>query len=268
MPELPDIVVYLEALGPRVVGRPLEALRISSPFLLRTVDPPVADMTGRVVRALGRLGKRIVFRLDDAYFIALHLMIAGRLRWKPVLTPLLRSAVLTPRPPLRNAERGREGVRAGGAIAAFDFSHGTLLVTEASKKHRASLHLVRGDAALAALDRGGLEVLEADLSACPEVLTRERPTLKRALTDPRLFSGIGNAYSDEILHAARLSPLQLTSRLTDEEVERLYGATRATLVAWIERLRREAGDGCPEKVTGVREGLAGPGPCRKPWPGG
>jgi len=266
MPELPDIVVYLEALGPRVVGRPLEALRISSPFLLRTVDPPVADVTGRVVRALGRLGKRIVFRLDDAYFIALHLMIAGRLRWKPVLTPLLRSAVLTPRPPLRNAERGREGVRAGGAIAAFDFSHGTLLVTEASKKHRASLHLVRGDAALAALDRGGLEVLEADLSAFREALTRERHTLKRALTDPRLFSGIGNAYSDEILHAARLSPLQLTSRLTDEEVERLYGATRATLVAWIERLRRETGDGFPENVTAFREGMAVHGRYRKPCP--
>src|SRR2546427_6586051 len=260
MPELPDIVVYLEALGPRVVGRPLEALRISSPFLLRTVDPPVADMTGRVVRALGRLGKRIVFRLDDAYFIALHLMIAGRLRWKPVLTPRpLRNAVLTPRPPLRNAERGREGVRAGGAIAAFDFSHGTLLVTEASKKHRASLHLVRGDAALAALDRGGLEVLEADLSAFREARTRERHTLKRALTDPRLFSGIGNAYSDEILHAARLSPLQLTSRLTDEEVERLYGATRATLMAWIERLRGETGEGVPEKGTGFGEGMAGLG---------
>src|SRR2546428_3768121 len=266
MPGLPAIVVYLEARGPRVVGRPLEALRISSPFLLRTVDPPVADMTGRVVRALGRLGKRIVFRLDDAYFIALHLMIAGRLRWKPVLTPLLRSAVLTPRPPLRNAERGREGVRAGGAIAAFDFSHGTLLVTEASKKHRASLHLVRGDAALAALDRGGLEVLEADLSAFREALTRERPTLNRALTDPRLFSGIGNAYSDEILHAARLSPLQLTSRLTDEEVERLYRATRATLRAWIERLRAETGDGFPEKVTAFREGMAVHGRYRKPCP--
>src|SRR2546427_868433 len=260
MPELPDIVVYLEALGPRVVGRPLEALRISSPFLLRTVDPPVADVTARVVRALGRLGQRIVFRLDDAYFIALHLMIAGRLRWKPVLTPrplrnavltprpLLRSAVLTPPPPLRNAERGREGVRAGGAIAAFDFSHGTLLVTEASKKHRASLHLVRGDAALAALDRGGLEVLEADLSAFREALARERHTLKRALTDPRLFSGIGNAYSDEILHAARLSPLQLTSRLTDEEVERLYGATRATLMATFERSRERKSVGYPESV--------------------
>jgi len=268
MPELPDIVVYLEALGPRVVGRPLEALRIPSPFLLRTVDPPVADMTGRVVRALGRLGKRIVFRLDDDYFIALHLMIAGRLRWKPVLTPRppLRNAVLTPRPPLRNAERGREGVRAGGAIAAFDFSHGTLLVTEASKKHRASLHLVRGDAALAALDRGGLEVLEADLSAFRVALARERHTLKRALTDPRLFSGIGNAYSDEILHAARLSPLQLTSRLTDEEAERLYRATVATLMAWIERLRRETGDGFPEKVTAFREGMAVHGRYRKPCP--
>src|SRR5438128_11485204 len=155
MPELPDIVVYLEALGPRVVGRPLEALRISSPFLLRTVDPPVADMTGRVVRALGRLGKRIVFRVDDDYFIALHLMIAGRLRWKP---------------------RGAAVPRRYG-LAAFDFPNGTLLLTEASKKHRASLHLVRGDAALAALDRGGLEVLEADLSAFREALARERDTL-------------------------------------------------------------------------------------------
>src|SRR2546426_705571 len=244
MPELPDIVVYLEALGPRVLGRPLEALRIPSPFLLRTVDPPVADMTGRVVRALRRLGKRIVFHLDDDYFIALHLMIAGRLRWKP---------------------RGAAVPRRYG-LAAFDFPNGTLLLTEASKKHRASLHLVRGDAALAALDRGGLEVLEADLSAFREALARERHTLKRALTDPRLFSGIGNAYSDEILHAARLSPLQLTSRLTDEEVERLYGATRATLVAWIERLRRETGDGFPEKVTAFREGMAGHGRDRKPCP--
>src|SRR2546427_8070618 len=234
MPELPDIVVYLEALGPRVVGRPLEALRISSPFLLRTVDPPVADMTGRVVRALGRLGKRIVFRLDDAYFIALHLMIAGRLRWKP---------------------RGAAIPRRYG-LAAFDFPNGTLLLTEASKKQRASIHLARGARALAALDRGGLEVLEADLSAFREALARERHTLKRALTDPRLFSGIGNAYSDDILHAARLSPLQLTSRLTDEEVKQRYGATRATLIAWIERLRVETGEGFPEKVTAFREGMA------------
>src|SRR2546427_722996 len=234
MPELPDIVVYLEALGPRVVGRPLEALRISSPFLLRTVDPPVADMMGRVVRALGRLGKRIVFRLDDDYFIALHLMIAGRLRWKP---------------------RGAAIPRRYG-LAALDFPNGTLLLTEASKRQRASIHLARGDSALAALDRGGLEVLEADLSAFREALARERHTLKRALTDPRLFSGIGNAYSDEILHAARLSPLQLTSRLTDEEVERLYGAARATLMAWIERLRVETGEGFPEKVTAFREGMA------------
>ena len=244
MPELPDIVVYLEALGPRVVGRPLEALRISSPFLLRTVDPPVADVTGRVVRALGRLGKRIVFRLDDDYFIALHLMIAGRLRWKP---------------------RGAAIPRRYG-LAAFDFPNGTLLLTEASKRQRASIHLARGDSALAALDRGGLEVLEADLSGFREALARERHTLKRALTDPRLFSGIGNAYSDEILHAARLSPLQLTSRLTDEEVERLYGATRATLMAWIERLRVETGEGFPEKVTAFREGMAVHGRYRKPCP--
>jgi len=199
---------------------------------------------GRVVRALGRLGKRIVFRLDDDYFIALHLMIAGRLRWKP---------------------RGAAIPRRYG-LAALDFPNGTLLLTEASKRQRASIHLARGDSALAALDRGGLEVLEADLSAFREALARERHTLKRALTDPRLFSGIGNAYSDEILHAARLSPLQLTSRLTDEEVERLYGATRATLMAWIERLRVETGEGFPEKVTAFREGMAVHGRYRKPCP--
>src|SRR3989449_8292162 len=244
MPELPDIVVYLEALGPRVVGRPLEALRIPSPFLLRTVDPPVADMTGRVVRELHRLGKRIVFRLDDDYFIVLHLMIAGRLRWQP---------------------RGAAIPRRYG-LAAFDFPNGTLLLTEASKKQRASIHLARGARALAALDRGGLEVLEADLSAFREALARERHTLKRALTDPRLFSGIGNAYSDEILHAARLSPLQLTSRLTDEEVERLYGATRATLMAWIERLRRGRGGGVPAKVAAVPQGMAGDGGGREARP--
>src|SRR5437879_13297599 len=225
MPELPDIVVYLAALGPRVVGPPLEALRISSPVLLRTVDPPVADMTGRVVRALGRLGKRIVFRLDDDYFIALHLMIAGRLRWKP---------------------RGAAIPRRYG-LAAFDFPNGTLLLVEASKRQRAFIHLARGDSALAALDRGGLEVLEADLSGFREALARERHTLKRALTDPRLFSGIGNAYSDEILHAARLSPLQLPSRLTADEVARLHQATRATLRAWIERPRAETDAGFPEK---------------------
>ena len=244
MPELPDIVVYLEALGPRVVGRPLEALRIPSPFLLRTVDPSVADMTGRVVQELRRLGKRIVFRLDDDYFIVLHLMIAGRLRWQP---------------------RGAAIPRRYG-LAAFDFPNGTLLLTEASKQQRASIHLARGARALAALDRGGLEVLEADLSAFQETLARERHTLKRALTDPRLFSGIGNAYSDEILHAARLSPLQLTSTLTNEEVARLHQATRATLRAWIERLRAETGDGFPEKVTAFREGMAVHGRYRKPCP--
>jgi len=244
MPELPDIVVYLEALGPRVVGRPLEALRIPSPFLLRTVDPPVADVTGRVVQELRRLGKRIVFRLDDDYFIVLHLMIAGRLRWQP---------------------RGAAIPRRYG-LAAFDFPNATLLLTEASKQQRASIHLARGARALAALDRGGLEVLEADLSAFQETLARERHTLKRALTDPRLFSGIGNAYSDEILHAARLSPLQLTSTLTNEEVARLHQATRATLRAWIERLRAETGDGFPEKVTAFREGMAVHGRYRKPCP--
>src|SRR2546427_3204360 len=244
MPELPDIVVYLEALGPRVVGRPLAALRIPSRFLLRTVDPPVADVTGRVVQELRRLGKRIVFRLDDDYFIVLHLMIAGRLRWQP---------------------RGAAIPRRYG-LAAFDFPNATLLLTEASKQQRASIHLARGARALAALDRGGLEVLEADLSAFQETLARERHTLKRALTDPRFFSGIGNAYSDEILHAARLSPLQLTSRLTDQEVERLHRATRATLVAWIERLRRGEGDGVPKKEAAVRGGTVVDGRDKKPRP--
>jgi len=185
-----------------------------------------------------------VFRLDDDYFIVLHLMIAGRLRWQ---------------------SRGAAIPRRYG-LAAFDFPNGTLLLTEASKQQRASIHLARGARALAALDRGGLEVLEADLSAFQETLARERHTLKRALTDPRLFSGIGNAYSDEILHAARLSPLQLTSRLTNEEVERLHQATRATLTAWIERLRVETGDGFPERVTAFREGMAVHGRYRKRCP--
>jgi formamidopyrimidine-DNA glycosylase len=242
MPELPDIVVYLEALRPRVVDRRLEALRISSPFLLRTVDPPVAEVVGRTVRDLRRLGKRIVFCLDDDYFVVLHLMIAGRLRWRPA---------------------GGKGVR---TLVAFDFPNGTLLLTEASKKQRASIHLARGERALAAHDPGGLEVLEADLAGFRDALTRERHTLKRALTDPRLFSGIGNAYSDEILHAARLSPLQLTSRLTDEEIARFHRATRATLTAWIERLRAETGDRFPEKVTAFREGMAVHGRYRKPCP--
>ncbi len=244
MPELPDILAYLDALTPRIVGAPLERVRIAQPFVLRSVDPPVRELQGRTVLELGRLGKRIVWRLDGDCFVVLHLMIAGRLRWRP------RGAAIP----------GRIG------LAAFDFPAGTVLFTEASKKHRAALHLVRGAAALAAHDPGGLEVLDADLPAFRAALLKEAHTLKRALTDPRLFSGIGNAYSDEILHAARLSPLQLTSRLTEAEIERLYGATLSTLRAWVERLRAAAGNGFPENVTAFREGMAVHGRYRRPCP--
>ncbi|MGH7568287.1 MAG: Fpg/Nei family DNA glycosylase [Gemmatimonadales bacterium] len=244
MPELPDIVAYLDALAPRIVGVPLERVRIAQPFALRSVDPPVSAVEGRTVRALGRLGKRIVWRLDGDCAVVLHLMIAGRLRWRP------RGAAVP----------GRVG------LAAFDFPGGTVLFTEASRKHRAAIHLVRGAAALAAHDPGGLEVLDADLPAFGAALLRESHTVKRALTDPRLFSGIGNAYSDEILHAAGLSPLQLTSRLTEEDITRLYHATRSTLRAWIERLRAATGTGFPEKVTAFREGMAVHGRYRRPCP--
>ena len=244
MPELPDIVVYLEALQSRVVGEHLERLRIASPFLLRSVEPRPEELAGRVVRRLARLGKRIVFGLDDDYFVILHLMIAGRLRWKQPGAPI----------------PGRLG------LAAFDFPAGTLLLTEAGSKHRASLYLARGAAGLGAHDPGGIDVLAADLAAFRAALTRESHTLKRALTDPRLFSGVGNAYSDEILHAARLSPLKLTSQLTAEEVERLHHATRDTLRAWIERLRRATGDAFPEGVTAFRDEMAVHGRYRKPCP--
>ena len=244
MPELPDVALYLDALAPRVVGQPLERLRIASPFLLRTADPPVADLVGRTIRDLRRLGKRIVLALEDDYFIVLHLMIAGRLYWKPAGAPMPR--------------------RAG--LAAFDFPNGTLLLTEAGTKHRASLHVVRGERALAAHDPGGLDVFGATLEQFRAALARESHTLKRALTDPRLFDGIGNAYSDEILHAARLSPLRLTSQITPEESERLFRATRATLTRWMERLRAETGDDFPEKVTAFRDGMAVHGRFRKPCP--
>jgi len=244
MPELPDIALYLHALAPRVVGAPLERLRIASPFLLRTADPPVADLPGRTIHDVRRLGKRIALALDGDYFIVLHLMIAGRLHWKPVGAPIPR--------------------RAG--LAAFDFPHGTLLLTEAGTKHRTSLHVVRGGRALAAHDPGGLDVLGATLEQFRGVLTRESHTLKRALTDPRLLDGIGNAYSDEILHAARLSPLRLTAQLTHAETERLFRAARETLAAWTERLRVEAGDAFPEKVTAFRDGMAVHGRFRKPCP--
>ena len=244
MPELPDIALYLGALAPRVVGSRLERLRIASPFLLRTAEPPVADLAGRQVVAVRRIGKRIVFAFDGDTFVVLHLMIAGRLHWKPAGAQIPR--------------------RAG--LAAFDFPNGTLLLTEAGSKHRASLHVVRGREALAAHDRGGLDVLTATLEQFREALARESHTLKRALTDPRLFDGIGNAYSDEILHAARLSPLRLTTQLTADEVERLFRAVRDTLVTWMERLRTQTGDAFPEKVTAFREGMAVHGRFRKPCP--
>ena len=244
MPELPDIVVYLERLAPLVVGTKLLRIRLANPFLLRSVSPAPAELEGRRVERLERLGKRIVMALEADLFVVVHLMIAGRLRWR---------------------EAGAK-IPARLGLGAFDFESGTLLLTEAGSKRRASLHLVHGRAALHALDRGGLEVLEATVAEFRHALTRENHTVKRALTDPRLFSGIGNAYSDEILHRARLSPFALTTKLTPEEGERLHAACRATLREWTERLRREVGDGFPEKVTAFRDGMAVHGRFGKPCP--
>lgn len=244
MPELPDITLYLEALEPRIGGHILERVRLAGPSLLRSVEPPVRAAEGRRVVGLQRLGKRIVIGLEDELFLVLHLMIAGRFRWKPAAATIPRKL----------------------GLAAFDFDSGCLLLTEAGSRRRASLHLVRGEVALAMHDPGGLEVLEIDLEAFRERLVLENHTLKRALTDPRLFSGIGNAYSDEILHRARLSPVRLTRKLSAAEIERLFGATRETLQDWIARLRREAGDGFPEKVTAFRPGMAVHGRHRQPCP--
>ncbi|MGH2405697.1 MAG: Fpg/Nei family DNA glycosylase [bacterium] len=244
MPELPDITVYIESLAARVLGSPLERLRLASPFFLRSVDPPISEVEGKKIKALRRIGKHIVLALEGDQFVVIHLMIAGRLHWK---------------------ERGAK-IPARVGLAAFDFPAGTLIVTEASTKKRASLHLVRGESALAAFDRGGMEVLDADLSAFRAALGRERHTVKRALTDPTLFSGIGNAYSDEILFRARLSPAALTIGLDDAEVTRLFEATRAVLSEWIERLRREADEGFPQKVTAFRKGMAVHGRYRRPCP--
>jgi formamidopyrimidine-DNA glycosylase len=244
MPELPDITVYIERLRPRIEGQILARAEIASPFLLRTVDPPLAAVEGCPVRGLLRLGKRIVCCFDDELYLVFHLMIAGRLHWQPPSAKL----------------PGKIG------LAAFRFSTGTLTLTEASSKKRASLHVVRGREALAQHDPGGLDVFAADLGSFSAALARENHTLKRALTDPRLFSGIGNAYSDEILHAARLSPLALTHRLGREEFARLFEATRRTLAEWTERLRREAGDSFPEKVTAFREGMAVHGRFGQPCP--
>jgi formamidopyrimidine-DNA glycosylase len=241
---LPDIVVYIECLRRRVAGKTLERARVVNPFLVRTYDPPLDDAEGKTVHDLRRLGKRIAFELDGDLFLVLHLKIAGRLHWKP------KGA----RPP------GRIG------LTAFDFPDGTLILTEAGTKRRASLHVVRGEDGLAAHRPGGLEVLDADPAAFRAVLRSHNHTLKRALTDPHLFSGIGNAYSDEVLHRARLSPLTWTTRLTDAEADRLFEATRATLTAWTDRLRDETGDGFPEKVTAFRDGMAVHGRFGKPCP--
>ena len=234
MPELPDVVAYLTALEPRVVGQRLRGMRLASPFLLRTFEPPIQAIAGKRVERLRRLGKRIVFDFEDDLHLVLHLMIAGRLHWKKAMP----------------------GLTARTSLAAFDFPDGTLLLTEAGSKKRASLHLVRGEEAVADHARGGLEVLEADPAAFRAALTRENHTLKRALTDPRLFSGIGNAYSDEILHRARLSPAKLTSRLTENEIAALYDAARGSLTEWTDRLTAEARRAFPEKVTAFREGMA------------
>jgi formamidopyrimidine-DNA glycosylase len=244
MPELPDITVYVEALNRRVGGSTLDDVRLRSPFLLRSVDPPISTVKGRRVREVRRLGKRIIFALEDDLFMVLHLMIAGRLKWREA------------------------GKKSAGKIdlGAFDFSTGTLLLTEAGSKRRASLHVVKGADALADFDRGGLEVLTATLEAFADRLTSESHTVKRALTDPRLFSGIGNAYSDEILHRAKLSPVKLTRRLTPEETQRLFDATRAILIEWTDRLREETGEGFPEKVTAFRDAMAVHGRYGQPCP--
>ena len=234
MPELPDVVLYLEALERFVGGRTIERARVMSVSLLRTFDPPVHETEGRRVLGFRRLGKRIVWELEDELFMVFHLMIAGRFRWR---------------------KRGSTPPRKTGH-AAFDFDHGTLVLTEQGSKKRTSLHIHRGRKELVGHDRGGVEPLEVDLARFREALLRENRTLKRALTDPRLFSGIGNAYSDEILHRARLSPVRLTRRLTDSEVERLRHATRSSLVEWIDRLRAEVGDGFPDKVTAFRPEMA------------
>ena len=244
MPELPDIEVYLHALRRRTVGACIDRVRIGNPFVVRTYDPPIAVIEGLTIRALRRLGKRIVFAFDDEVFMVMHLMIAGRLRWR---------------------ERGVT-IPAKVGLAAFDLADGTLLLTEAGSRRQASIHVGRGAAALDDHDRGGLEVLDSDLSAFAQRLVGENHTLKRALTDPHIFSGIGNAYSDEILHAARLSPLKLTASLSGEERERLYRATVDTLRTWIERLREETGEEFPENVTAFRKDMAVHGKYGQPCP--
>ena len=244
MPELPDITVYIETLRTRILGQEVRGARALNPFVLRTVDPPLSAIVGKQVRTISRLGKRIVVGTDEALYVVIHLMIAGRLRW-------------------------REGGKTIGgklAQAAFEFERGTLYLTEAGSKRRASIHVVQGAGALAQFDRGGLEVLDADLAEFASRLKSENHTIKRSLTDPRLFSGIGNSYSDEILHRAKMSPLLLTSRMTDEQIVHLFDATKATLIDWTNRLREEVGDEFPEKVTAFREGMAVHGRYKLPCP--
>ena len=244
MPELPDITVYVDALARRIVGERLGRIRLVSPFLLRSVAPLLDTAHDRPVLGVRRLGKRLVIALDHELFLVLHLMIAGRLRWRDAGAAVPKKL----------------------GLAAFDFTSGTLILTEAGSKKRASLHLLQGEDALRAHDRGGVEVLQTTLGAFTEALRRENHTLKRALTDPRLFSGIGNAYSDEILHAAGLSPVRLTRRLTEAEVERLFDATRVTLTTWIARLTRETGDRFPTRVTAFHEEMAVHGRYNQPCP--
>jgi formamidopyrimidine-DNA glycosylase len=244
MPELPDVTVYIEALAERVLNHPILKIRLASPFILRSFEPPISAVEGKKVEALRRLGKRIVFEVEDDLFLIVHLMIAGRFRWKP---------------------KGAKIARKYGQ-AALDFPNGTLLLTEAGTKKRASLHLVQGEASLREHDPGGMEVFDATLDQFRAALTSENHTLKRSLTDPHVFSGIGNAYSDEILHRARLSPIRLTKQMTEMEIARLYQAIRDSLEDWIERLRKERRGGFPEKVTAFRPDMAVHGKYGKPCP--
>jgi formamidopyrimidine-DNA glycosylase len=244
MPELPDITAYIGALERLLVGQSIQKVRLASPFVLRSVDPPIGTIEGKHVLGFRRLGKRIVFALEDDLYLVVHLMIAGRLRWKAAGHPIPRKL----------------------GLAALDFTEGTLMLTEAGSKKRASLHVVRGEAAMREHDPGGLEVLDSTLADFRAALARENRTLKRALTHPRTFSGIGNAYSDEILHAARLSPLKRTAQLTDDESARLHHETIAQMTTWIERLRKEVGDGFPDKVTAFRKDMAVHGKFGEPCP--
>ena len=244
MPELPDVTVYVECIVAKCLGHKVERVRIASPFVVRSVDPPIYEIEGKTVRDAKRIGKRVAIGLDEDLWIVIHLMIAGRFRW-------LKTGAKIP---------GRLG------LAAFDFDNGSLLLTEAGTQRRASITLVRGEEALAEIHRGGVEPLEIDEETFAQQLTRENHTLKRSFTDPRLFSGIGNAYSDEIFHRARISPIKLTSRLTAEEISRLYEATRETLIEWTDRLRKEAGGEFPPKVTAFHEEMAVHGKFGKPCP--